>query len=80
MNIHVSNLNIRTTADDIRRLFATLENITVSRVRFIKNSFTQIITTFTYVHIADETSAVKAIAILNDTTLHGNRIVAKESR
>lgn len=79
MNIHVSNLNIRTTAGDIRQLFSHLENITVRRVRFIKDSFTQIITTFTYIYIADDALAVKAIQVLNDTTLHGSKIVARAS-
>lgn len=79
MNIYVSNLNIRTTANDLRRLFSNIENVTVSRVRFIKNSFTQIVTSFTYIHVADEMSAVKAIEVLNDTTLHGSKIVARKS-
>lgn len=80
MNIHLSNLSISTTADDIRRLFSNLENITVSRVRFVKNSFTQIVTTFAYIRISDEVRAVSAIKVLNDTTLHGSKIIARESK
>ena len=77
MKIHVSNLNINTTGKDIRRLFSNLDLITVSRVRFNKNTFTQIVTTFAYIHIADQTTAVQAIRVLNDTTLHGNKIVVR---
>ena len=80
MNIHLSNLNIKTTADDIRQIFPSLENVTVSSIKHIRSSFTQIVTTFAYICIVDEVFAVKAIEVLNYTILHGSKIVARQSK
>ena len=79
MNIHKTNLNIKTTAAVIRRLFSDVEHITVNGVRFIKNSFTNMITSFTYVRITDEQLIVRAIVVLNDSTIHGHKTAARHT-
>ena len=80
MNIHISNLNSETTAQQIADLFAPFGIATNSQVRTIADVSKNHMVTFAYVRMDNRSEAEAATAKLDRSTFLGNVIHVSEAK
>ncbi len=80
MQIHISNLNNKTTTEDIQQLFSAYDAVSVGPIRAIRDLATMLPKTFAFVTIPDNAAGIQAIKSLTNTMLAGNNLVITEAK
>jgi RNA recognition motif-containing protein len=79
LNIYLSNLHRKTTAVDIRTLFAAFGTVAVGKMTYVLDLRTRLPMGFVYVEMEDAQMGEKAIEKLNGSIVTGNKIVVKKA-
>jgi RNA recognition motif-containing protein len=80
MNIVISNLDSRTTTEDVQLMLKDFGEITVSQMKSIVQSHSGKLLTYAYVRIDDRAVGEKVITQLNNTEVKGNVLGVKEAK
>jgi RNA recognition motif-containing protein len=79
LHIHISNLNRKTTATDVSRLFSGFGTIAVGRMTYVLDVRTRLAVGHVFVDVENAVNGEEAIKKLNGSVVTGNVISVKQS-